>query len=128
MYLSRNQIESVAPLAELPKVYAIYLEKNKLTDIAPLKSLRWLERLDLKDNQLKDISALKEMTELRYTFLERNQISDFATLVEMAKKDASGEKRFAPYWNLYLAGNPLTDASKAQIAELVKIGVRVKAE
>ena len=118
----------MAPLAELPKVYAIYLEKNKLTDISPLKSLKWLERLDLKDNQLKDLSPLKDMTELKYTFLERNQVTDFSPLVEMAKKDASGDKRFAPYWNLYVAGNPVNDAAKAQLAELTKIGVRVKAE
>jgi internalin A len=127
LYLSRNQIESLAPLAEVSKVYSLYLEKNKITDITPLKSLR-LERVDLKDNQVKDVSALKDMTELRYTFLERNQITDLSPLVEMAKKDVAGERRFAPYWNLYLTGNPLAAAGKDQIAELVKLGVRVKAE
>ena len=104
------------------------MEKNKVSDASPLKAQRWLERLDLKDNQLKDVSALSGMTELRYLFLERNQIGDLAPLVEMAKKDAAGERRFAPYWNLYLAGNPVSDASKAQVAELAKIGVRVKTE
>ena len=128
LYLSRNQIEAIAPVAELPKLAALYLEKNKVSDASPLKAQRWLERLDLKDNQLKDVSALSGMTELRYLFLERNQIGDLAPLVEMAKKDAAGERRFAPYWNLYLAGNPVSDASKAQVAELAKIGVRVKTE
>jgi Leucine-rich repeat (LRR) protein len=127
LYLSNNQIDSIAPLAELTKVYSLYLDKNKLTDITPLKGLR-LERVDLKDNQLKDISPLKDMTELRYTFLERNQISDITPLVEMAKKDAAGERRFAPYWNLFIAGNPWSDASKAQIPDLIKVGVRVKTE
>ncbi len=125
LYLSRNQIEAVAPVADLPKLAALYLEKNKIADISSLKSQRWLERLDLKDNQIKDVSPLSGMTELRFTFLERNQLTDLAPLVEMAKKDAAGEKRFAPYWNLYLEGNPLTDAGKAQVAELTKIGVRV---
>ena len=111
-------------MADLPKLAALYLEKNKISDISSLKSQRWLERLDLKDNQLKDISPLSGMTELRFTFLERNQLTDLAPLVEMAKKDAAGEKRFAPYWNLYLEGNPLTDAGKAQVVELTKIGVR----
>ena len=75
-----------------------------------------------------DISALSGMTELRYTFLERNRITDLTTLVEMARKDASGEKRFAPYWNLYLAGNPFGDQGRSQVVELQKIGVRVKSE
>ena len=50
------------------------------------------------------------------------------TLVEMAKKDLAGEKRFAPYWNVYIGGNPLSDAGKAQLEELAKLGVRVKNE
>ncbi|HEY4260833.1 MAG TPA: leucine-rich repeat domain-containing protein, partial [Schlesneria sp.] len=120
-------VESVAPIAELTKVYSLYLEKNKVSDITPLKALR-LERLDLKDNQVKDVSPLKDMTELRYTFLERNQLSDLSPLVEMAKKDAAGERRFAPYWNLYLAGNPLSANFKGELAELSKAGVRVKTE
>jgi internalin A len=124
LYLSRNQVESVAPIAELTKVY---LEKNKVSDITPLKALR-LERLDLKDNQVKDVTPLKDMTELRYTFLERNQLSDLSPLVEMAKKDAAGERRFAPYWNLYLAGNPLSANFKGEFAGLIKAGVRVKTE
>ena len=65
------------------------------------------------------------MTELRYTFLERNQLTDVSTLVEMAKKDMAGERRFVPYWKLYLAGNPLSDSGKAQSDELTKLGVRV---
>lgn len=126
LYLSRNQIESVAPLAEMTKLHAVYLDKNKITDISPLKGLRWLERLDLKDNQIKDISALADMTELRFTFLERNQLTELTTLVEMAKKDVAGERRFAPYWKVYVAGNPLNDTGKAQVQELAKLGVRIK--
>ena len=41
--------------------------------------------------------------------------------------DFKGERRFAPYLRLYLAGNPLSDAAKAeQLAELKKIGVRLE--
>ncbi|HLQ46498.1 MAG TPA: hypothetical protein VK137_17270, partial [Planctomycetaceae bacterium] len=58
-------------------------------------------------------------------FLGGNQISDLAPLVAMAKADAEGPQRFAPYWKLYLAENPLSDAAKAQIEELKKHGVRV---
>jgi hypothetical protein len=57
--------------------------------------------------------------------LQNNKVEDLAPLVEMAKKDAEGPKRFAPYWNLYLAENPLSDSSKPQLEELKKIGVRV---
>ena len=47
----------------------------------------------------------------------------------MAKADNEGPKRFAPFWNVYLAGNPLSDAAKtAQVEELKKHGTRVSLE
>jgi Leucine-rich repeat (LRR) protein len=128
LYLSRNQVSNLAPLSELPKLTSLYLEKNKVADLAPLKTVKWLSSVDLKDNQVKDVSPLASLTELRWTFLDRNQVSDITPLLEMAAKDAQGEKRFAPYWNLHLGGNPLSDSSKAKLEELKKLGVRVKAE
>jgi internalin A len=128
LYLTRNEVESLAPVAGLPKLVAIYVDKNKVSDISPLKSVKWLERIGLNDNQVKDLSPLADLTELRWTFLSRNQISDLSPLVEMAKKDLAGEKRFAPYWNVYIGGNPLSDAAKAQMDELARLGVRVKNE
>ncbi len=60
-------------------------------------------------------------------FLERNKITDLGPLVAACKVDAEGEKRFAPYLRLYLAGNPLSDAARTtQLEALKSIGVRVK--
>jgi internalin A len=51
-------------------------------------------------------------------------LTDLGVLVEMAKKDAAGEKRFAPFWYVDVTGNPLSDAAKgAQLGELRKLGV-----
>ena len=90
--------------------------------------MKWLERIGLNDNQVKDISPLAGLTELRYTFLKGNPIAEVGSFVEMAKKDLAGEKRFAPYWNVYVTNASLSDAGKAQLAELTKLGVRVKSE
>jgi internalin A len=128
LYLSRNQVVSLEPVAGLPKLTSLYLEKNKVADVAPLKSCKWLQSIDLKGNQVKDVSPLAALTEQRWTLLDGNQITDIAALVEAAKKDAGGDKRFAPYWNLHLTGNPLSDAAKGQVAELKTIGVRLKAD
>jgi hypothetical protein len=46
-------------------------------------------------------------------------------LVEMAKKDVEGSRRFAPFWNIYLDGNPLSDDATKQIEELKQLGVRI---
>ena len=126
LYLSGNKVTSLEPIKELPKLSSLYLEGNQVADLKPLAGLKWLTNLNLKGNKIEDVSALAGLTELRFTFLQDNQIKDFAPLIEMARKDAEGDKRFAPYWKLYLDGNPI-DAGKRdqQIAELKKIGVRV---
>ena len=50
-------------------------------------------------------------------------------LVAAAKKDFEGQKRFAPFWQLYVGDNPLSDAAKtAQLDELKKYGTRVMME
>ena len=126
LYLSNNKVASVAPLKGLEKLSSLYLDNNKVADLAPLKGLKWVANLALRNNQVKDVAALGSMTELRYTFLEGNKVTDLGPLVTMAQKDAKGDRRFAPYWNLYVSGNPLSDAAKGgQIAALKKVGVRV---
>jgi internalin A len=91
--------------------------------------LKNLERLDLRHTSVSDLSPLAGLTELRWLFLNFSKVSDLTVAVEMAKKDFEGQKRFAPFWNLYLGDAPLSDAAKgAQIAELKKYGVRVNVE
>lgn len=127
LYLSENQIADLKPLAKLEKLRSLYLKSNKIKEIKPLAKLTKLSSLDLSMNEVGDVSALSEMTELRFTFLNKNKVTDLAPLVEMAKKDVAGKKRFAPYWNLYVGDNPLSDdATGKQIPELKKLGVRVR--
>ena len=129
LYLSENKIKSIEPLSGLEKLVSLYLAKNEISDISPLKELKWLSSLDLQGNKISDLKPLEKMTELRYTMLQKNEIKDLGPLVEMAKKDAEGDKRFAPYWNLYLGGNPLSEQAKErQIPQLKDLGVRVKLE
>jgi Leucine-rich repeat (LRR) protein len=129
LYLSKNKVVSLAPVAGLEKLWSLYLADNQVKDIAPVAKLKWLERLDLENNAVTDLSPLVGLTELRHTMLQHNQVADLAVLVEMAHTDVAGDKRFAPYWHLYLANNPLSDGAKGtQLAELKKLGVRVKME
>lgn len=129
LYLSNNKIKTIAPLGGLEKLAALYVDHNEISEISAVKTLKWLERLDVRHNSITDLSPLSGLTELRYTMLQENKVTDLAVLVEMAKKDAAGEKRFAPFWKLYLKANPLTDAAKnAQVAELKSYNVRVDLE
>lgn len=125
LYLSTNLIEDISPLTNFPKISSLYLQKNRLKSIEGLGRLRSLNSLSLSDNDIKDLSGLRGLNNLFYLFLENNQIEDLGPLVEMCAADK--EQRFAPFLNLFLKGNPLSEeARKTQIPKLKEIGVRVR--
>jgi internalin A len=124
LYLSNNKIKDAKPLSGLQKVWSLYLDGNQVTDLKPLAGLKWLKSLDLTGNGVTDITPLSELGEWDFLFLSDNKLTDIQVLVEMAKKDRKGSNRFAPFWKVYLSGNPLSDAAKkVQIAELRKVSV-----
>jgi len=150
--LSDNAITSVAPLQDLPKLSALYIAGNQISDVAPLAKLTRLSSLDLarnkvenaapladlvgtlsllklSDNQLADASLFAKAAPRMMLLIERNKITDLGPLVETCKKDAEGEKRFAPFLRLYLGGNPLSDQARTQQVEALKAaGVKVELE
>lgn len=129
LYLSGNKISDLAPLGGLTNLASLYLDGNAIADIAPLATVNKLSSLDLRGNQIVDLAPLSKQTQLRMLLVDRNKIADLAPLVALAKADAEGDRRLAPYLNLYLAGNPLSDAAKsAQLEALKQCGVRVKLE
>ena len=129
LYLSSNKITDVTSLGGLTKLSSLYLDHNQISDLSVLTKVTKLSSLDLKDNKISDLSPLGKQTDLRTLIIEKNKITDLGPLVKMAKADANGEKRFAPYLELYLADNPLSDEAKSkQLAALKEIGVRVHEE
>jgi Leucine-rich repeat (LRR) protein len=127
LYLSDNQVADLAPIAGLTRLSMLILAKNKIKDISALSRINRLMDLDLKDNEIGDISALKSQEDLKMLFLQGNKITDLSPLVEAASVDAKGPMRFAPFLNLWLAGNPLSEMAKTkQLGELKSLGVRLK--
>ncbi len=125
LYLSGNKIEKLDVLKALPKVWTLYLAGNPVKDFSPIGEMKWLSSLDLQNCNITDVAFLKGLTELKYVMLNDNKIKDLGPLVEMAKADS--ERRFAPFWHIYLAGNPLTDEAKGgQVEELKKLGSRLE--
>ncbi|MEZ6063904.1 MAG: leucine-rich repeat protein [Planctomycetaceae bacterium] len=126
LYADGNQIESLDPLKDLPKLHSLYAAGNRISDVQPVATLVHLDSLDLSGNQIEDVSALKSLHELRFTFLMKNRIRDISPLAEMARADNESERRFAPYWRLYLAENPLdADGTQQQFEILKAASVRV---
>ena len=122
--LDLNDITDLTPLRELKNVQLLSLKGNKVKDLSPLAGLTNLQYLQLENNEVEDLAPLAGLSPSKFLFLQGNQIADLTVLVEMAKKDAAGEKRFAPFWYVDVSGNPLSDAAKsAQLGELRKLGV-----
>jgi Leucine-rich repeat (LRR) protein len=121
LYLSNNQIKDLSPLEPLNKIWSLYLDGNQLTDISVLSQLKDLSSLDLRGNGISDIGPLGGLTELRYLFLQQNKISDLSVLVEMARKDREEKHdRFALFWRIYLADNPLSEEARTKQLEALK--------
>lgn len=127
LHLGRNRIKDIRPLARLDDLWTLKLDSNQIEDISALADVR-VDSLDLAHNRISDVSPLKSQSHLTFTFLQGNQIRDIRPLVEMAREDVKGEQRFAPYWKLYLARNPLNAESKKMLDELRSIGVRLNME
>lgn len=127
LYAASNKIDDIAPLGELKRLSSLDLAKNDVGDIAAVSKLGGLMLLKLSDNKIVDVSPIPKKNQLKMLFLERNKITDLSSLVTAAKEDSEGEKRFAPFLRLYLAGNPLSEAAKSQQLEALKAaGVRLE--
>ena len=75
----------------------------------------------MNSNAIVKLEPLEGLTELYYLFLEGNKIEDLTPLVTMAKKDFEGPKRFAPFINIYLKGNPLDRGSQRPARQVERV-------
>ncbi|MCB1232133.1 MAG: leucine-rich repeat domain-containing protein [Verrucomicrobiae bacterium] len=129
LYADDNQIADLTPITKLPKLGSIHLKNNRLTKLDGISNVGregniW--SLGVSGNQIIDLSPIKGLKPQSFLFLDGNQIADLGPLIEMMKADLNGEKRFAPYVQVYLKGNPLNDAGKKQLEELKSLKVRVR--
>jgi internalin A len=124
LHLSGNRVSSIAPLMGLHRLTSLYLNDNWLSSMDGIGSLRSLSSLALSGNRISDLKPLQGLNGLQYLFLERNQIRDLDDLQVWLKKDES--ERFAPYIQIYLAGNPLGSvARRRSVPALKAAGIRI---
>ena len=104
----------------------MYLQGNPVSDLKAISGLRFLDSLNIAKTSVSDLSPLVALTNLKRVNMEESKVNDLGVLVEMAKKDAAGETRFSPFWNLHLKGCKLSEVAKTtQLDELKKMGARI---
>ena len=78
-----------------------------------------LESLDARGNRIVELGPLRNLAAWKCLLLDRNRIADVSVLLEMAERDRAGNRRFTPFWQVSLTGNPLGAAARtSQLAEL----------
>jgi hypothetical protein len=103
------------------------LAGNEIKDFEPIGRVKRVDTLDLSNCGITDLAFLKPLTELKRLMLSGNKIKNLAPLVEMAEADS--DKRFSPFWNIHLEGNPLTKRAKnVQLKKLTELGARITLE
>lgn len=126
LYLADNRIEDLAPLAGLKKLWSLNVDDNRVEDLKPLAKLTWLTSIGLRRNRISDLAPLAGLRPTHFLFLEGNHITDLSPLVAMADADFQSDRRFAPYWRVYLADNPLSQVARtAQVERLRAHGGKV---
>ncbi|TWT52306.1 Internalin-A precursor [Thalassoglobus neptunius] len=125
-YAKGNHISDLSPLAAAEKLVSLNLNDNNVQDLSPIAGLKRISTLGLNNNQVSDFSPIADWKNLHLTMIEGNPIEDLSVFVKMARKDVKGERRFAPYWNLYLDVDSLSEPAKKQLERLKKLGVRIK--
>ena len=124
-YFSDNRIADPRPLWELSELTTLYLADNEIESVEGINALKELRMLSLKGNKLTSVKPLQGLTELRFLFLQENQIADVSPLVGMLRQDLDGKNRFAPFIEIHLAGNPLSESSINALKKLKAAGVEI---
>ena len=82
--------------------------------------------LDITGNQVQSLEPITTLGELDMLMMSRNKVSDLTPLVQMCQKDAEGERRFAPYLQVWLGENPIDEKAKVEHSKkLESFGVDV---
>ena len=125
VYLANNQIKDLSPLFQQRRMSSLYADNNPLTGVKGVGALGTLMTLSLNGTGVTDVSVLEGLNGLYYLFLEKNKIVEVKALHDMLKKDNDGPKRFAPFINIYLSGNPLSEGAKKQLGAMKEFGAKV---
>ena len=84
LLLGGNSVSDISPLSNLTNLTQLWLEKNIISDISPIANLTNLTQLLLDNNSISDISPLANLTNLTQLFLNNNSISDISVLSHLA--------------------------------------------
>ena len=118
LYLRRNEITDVQPLASLTNLQSLSLWGNEIADIQPLASLTNLRKLSLWGNEIADVQPLASLTNLQWLQLGDNEIADVSPLASLTNL----------YW-LGVVDNALSEhAVNEQLSDLMEGGIRVQTE
>lgn len=110
LWLSDNEITSVAALARLTALQHLLLTANEITEVRSLADLTALQWLLLGDNRIADVTPLADLTNLELLSLNANQIVDLTPLANLTSLRS-----------LDLTGNRVADVSA--LANLTALGV-----
>ena len=118
LYLRRNEITDVQPLASLTNLQSLSLWGNEIADVQPLASLTNLRKLSLWGNEIADVQPLASLTNLQWLQLGDNEIADVSPLASLTNL----------YW-LGVVDNALSEhAVNEQLSDLMEGGIRVQTE
>ncbi|MEW6050375.1 MAG: leucine-rich repeat domain-containing protein [Candidatus Zixiibacteriota bacterium] len=80
LFLQRNHITSLDPIAGLIMMVEVNFGGNNISDVTPLSGLTSLVQLELVQNPITDIGSLSGLSNLRVVRLRETQVTDYSSL------------------------------------------------
>ena len=136
LWLHRNDIADISPLANCRDLVSVTLDRNRITDISALASCGKLEGVWIPENPITDISALARCLNLRYLDIAITRVTDISVLAHCRKlwgvcfpfnevSDISALESCPQLKHVEVFDNPLSGEAVAVIEKLRARGVKV---
>ena len=136
LFLFKNAIRDLAPLAGLRHLRELHLSDNHISDLAALDGLKDLASLELSNNQVAEVAPLAGLAGLWTLGLSGNAIRDVTPLADLSRlqnleladnriADIAPLRRLTRLQTLDLGGNEIEDVSPVDgLRELTRLELR----
>lgn len=121
-----NRVPTLQPIADLTKIWSLDCSGNPVADLAPVAKWRWLTMIDAAGCRVTSLDPLSPLVDLDMLILSGNPIATLDPLVQMCLRDTAGDRRFAPYLDVYFSPEQLANPNwVASLQSLREAGVRI---
>jgi internalin A len=128
LYIADNKIKSIEPISGLRKMWTLNVAGNAIDDLSPMNQLSGLDSINVKGCGVKSLEFVRGLKP-NMLILNDNPIADFGPFVEAVEADATSDRPYARFLQLYLDDSLVQDTAQSSTMDRLRAaGVRLNPE